>query len=129
MNTPTYVVDNGQTLTEFLDQYRVNNRQRIVGFRNRILTQLKEKGTHQACAEIQRIAQAFPEETKLKWTLREAQNIRRRKTWTPPKPDQMLQLFSDSEKRLVKDGNELLAVLMESLGNLQKKQESKWRGL
>jgi len=121
MNTPTYVVDNGQTLTEFLDQYRVNNRQRIVGFRNRILTQLKEKGTHQACAAIQRIVQAFPEETELKWTLREAQNIRRRKTWTPPKPDQILQLFSDSEKRLVKDGNELLAVLIESLESLQKK--------
>lgn len=121
MNKPTYVVDNGQTLTEFLDQYRVNNRQRIVGFRNRILTQLKEEGTPQACAEIQRIAQAFPEETELKWMLRKAQSIRRRKTWTPPKPDQILQLFSDSEKRLVKDGNELLAVLMESLGNLQKK--------
>ena len=121
MNTPTYVVENGQTLTEFLDQYRVNNRQRIVGFRNRILTQLKEKGTHQACSEIQRIVQEFPEETKLKWTLREAQNIRRRKTWTPPNPDDLLKLFSDSEKRLVKDGNELLAVLIESLGNLQRK--------
>lgn len=121
MNTPTYVVENGQTLTEFLDQYRVNNRQRIVGFRNRILTQLKEKGTHQACAAIQRIAQAFPEETELKWTLREAQKLRRSKTWSPPKPDEILQLFSDSEKRLVKDGNELLAVLMESLENLQEK--------
>jgi len=119
MNTPTYVVENGQTLTEFLDQYRVNNRQRIVGFRNRILPQLKEKGTHQACAAIQRIVQAFPEETELKWTLREAQNIRRRKTWTPPKPAEILELLSDSEKRLVKDGNELLAVLIESLGNLQ----------
>lgn len=119
MNTPIYVVENGQTLAEFIDQYRVNNRQRIVSFINRILAQLKEKGTHQACAEIQRISQAFPEETELKWTLREAQKIRRRKTWTPPKPDQILQLLSDSEKRLVKDGNELLAVLIESLGNLQ----------
>lgn len=96
-------------------------REAIARFRDSVLTQLKEKGTPQACSEIQRIAQVFPEETELKWMLREAQNIRRRKTWTPPKPDQMLQLFSDSEKRLVKDGNELLAVLMESLESLQKK--------
>lgn len=96
-------------------------REAIARFRDSVLTQLKEKGTPQACTEIQRIAQAFPEETKLKWMLREAQNIRRRKTWTPPKPDEILQLFSDSDKRLVKDGNELLAVLIESLESLRKK--------
>ena len=120
INTPIYVVENGQTLAEFIDQHWVNDKQRI-GFHNILLTQLKEKGTHQACAAIQRISQAFPEETELKWTLREAQKIRRRKTWSPPKPAEILELLSDSEKRLVKDGNELLAVLIESLENLQDK--------
>jgi predicted NACHT family NTPase len=101
--------------------HHVGMRESMVGFRDTILAQLKETGTQQACGEIQRVIQHFPEYNRLKWTLQEAHHVLRRKSWQPLKPSQFLQLLSDSDKRLVQDGNQLLAVLIEELEKLERK--------
>jgi hypothetical protein len=97
----------------------VGTREQLSDFRSSILTQLKERGTSESCVEIQRIAKELPELIWMNRVLLEAQTIRRRKTWNPPKPSQIFQLLSNTEKRFVQDGNELLNVLLESIQKLQ----------
>ena len=102
-----------------------NLRQKIANFRDNIVIQLKEKGTKQACREIQLIAQQFPELTWLKITLFDTQINRRTKTWQPPKPAEIFKLVRDRDQRLVNDGNELLEVLIESLKRLELELQGK----
>jgi predicted NACHT family NTPase len=96
----------------------VSSREGIGRMRDSVLSQLREKGTLQACTEIQRLSQQLPEITWLGKTLIYAQANMRRKTWQSPKPEQILQLVFDREKRLVQSGEQLLDVLIESLDRL-----------
>lgn len=98
----------------------VGTREQVSDFRNSILTQLKERGTSESCAEILRIAKQLPELTWINRVLVEAKIIRRRKEWNPPKPSEIFELLSNTEKRFVQDGNELLNVLVESLEKLNR---------
>ncbi|MBS3030708.1 MAG: hypothetical protein HCA25_00280 (plasmid) [Dolichospermum sp. DET50] len=102
--------------------HQITNRERVSDFRNSILTQLKERGTSQSCLEIQRISKELPELTWMNRVLVEAQTIRRREEWNrnPPNSSEIFELISNTEKRFVQDGNELLNVLAESLKTLEK---------
>lgn len=82
--------------------HNMDNRESLARLRDNILTQLRETGTSQACIEIERIAEEFPELTWLKRTLLNAQNVMRRKTWQPLKPEQILQIVSKKESRSMK---------------------------
>lgn len=99
--------------------YSPGPRDNIAKWRNAVLRLLQERGTPQACEEIQEIINKLPEIDGLKRVLLEAQTLVRRRTWKPPLPSEILQLVSNKEKRLIQDGNELLDVLLESLQNLQ----------
>ena len=77
-------------------------RESISRFRDSVLAQLKERGTSQACAEIQRLVQEFPELTWLRKTLLDAQITMRRKTWKPPKPDEIIQIVSNKQMQMMK---------------------------
>ncbi|RZN16273.1 MAG: hypothetical protein EF812_00305 [Methanosarcinales archaeon] len=57
----------------------------------------------------------------LKWTLWKAQNNTRRCTWMPPHPEDILEMAGDSQKCLVRSGDQLLDVLIESLKRLEEK--------
>ncbi|KGF71730.1 hypothetical protein DO97_15710 [Neosynechococcus sphagnicola sy1] len=74
--------------------YSVTARDGIVDLRGGVLSKLKERGTLQACAEVQRLIQELPSITWLTKTLIDAQVNMRRKTWQPPQPEQILQLVS-----------------------------------
>ncbi|MDZ7966112.1 MAG: hypothetical protein RM368_14205 [Nostoc sp. DedSLP03] len=76
----------------------VGVRESVAGFRDNVVTQLRETGTFQACIEIERIADQFPKLTWLTRTLQNAQNVRRRKNWQPLKPEQILQIVSNKPK-------------------------------
>ncbi|MEM7759293.1 MAG: hypothetical protein AAF298_14385 [Cyanobacteria bacterium P01_A01_bin.40] len=97
----------------------VGTRESIGNMRDNILNILREWGTPQACQEIQRIINHFPELNWLKVTLFNAQKNTRTKTWQPPAPADIFKLVSDRQKRLVNDGNKLLEVLIESLQRLE----------
>jgi predicted NACHT family NTPase len=96
----------------------ITPRKMIVDLKRIVLNQLTEKGTHQACAEIERIIQELPDITQLKRILIEAQANMRRNTWQPPKPKEFLQLVFNQDKRLVQSAQHLLEVLIESLERL-----------
>lgn len=78
-------------------------------------------GTNKACEAIQRIVRELPELDWLSWTLAEARALTRQRTWVPPKPQDIINLADDSETRLVQSGDQLLEVLIESLGRLEAK--------
>ncbi|PXF57618.1 MAG: hypothetical protein C4B59_14925 [Candidatus Methanogaster sp.] len=99
----------------------VGPREDVADFRDSILRYLKERGTYQACDAIQRISYELPELDWLKWALWEARNNTRRCTWVPPQPADILEMASDSRKRLVQSGNQLIDVLIESLKRLEEK--------
>lgn len=99
--------------------HNVTRRDCMGDLRNSTLSQLQEKGTSLACAKIQYFIQELPALSWLKKTLLVAQANMRRKTWQSPKPEQLLQLVFDREKRLVQSGEQLLDVLIESLDRLE----------
>ncbi len=80
----------------------VGVRESIAGFRDSVLTQLRETGTSQACIEIERISEQLPELTWLRRTLLNAQNVMRRKTWQPLQPEEILQIVSQKESQTMK---------------------------
>ncbi len=80
----------------------VGTRESVANFRDCILEQLRNMGTPQACAEIQRIAQEFPKLTWLRKILLDAKITMRRKTWQPPKPDEIFQIVSNKQMQMMK---------------------------
>ena len=99
----------------------VSKRESIGRWRDRILENLKTKGTVRACEAIRRIQKSLPELTWLKWTLLDAAAMARRKTWEPLRPAEILKLASTPETRLVQNGNQLLDVIIDSLMQLERK--------
>jgi len=82
---------------EVLAHY-VTARDGIAGLRDNVLTQLKERGTHQACAEIQRLIQELPDIAWLRKTLIDVQTDMRRKTWQPLQPEELFQIVNEQRK-------------------------------
>jgi len=85
-----------------------------------ILSYLKERGTPQAYEALQQIYQSLPEiQKKLKPLLIESQESIRRETWVPARPEEIIELAKNHQSRLVKSGNDLLNIVIESLDELQ----------
>ena len=106
---------------KYNEAHSVGPRESVAQWRESILRQLQQRGTHKACEAIRRIASELPELEWLKWTLLEAQNITRRRTWIPPRPGDILKVGADQQARLVQSGGQLLDVLTESLKRLEAK--------
>lgn len=99
----------------------IGSRESVADFRNSILHHLERRGTNKSCDAIRRIGSEFPGERYLRWTLFEAQNITRRRTWVPPRPGDILRMASNQQTRLVQSGDQLISVLIESLKKLEAK--------
>jgi hypothetical protein len=91
------------------------------GWRNGILQLLQFRGTEKACEAILRLMRERPELTYLKWSLQAARESTRVRSWKPIEPEHILEMARDSTKRLVRGGEDLLEVIIESLKNLGKK--------
>ncbi|WP_199313906.1 hypothetical protein [Leptolyngbya sp. FACHB-671] len=74
--------------------YSVTARDGIARLRDSVLSQLKERGTLQACVEIKRLIQELPDITWLRKTLIDTKANMRRETWQSPKPIQIPQPIS-----------------------------------
>ncbi|AMA10258.1 hypothetical protein AWQ23_13525 [Picosynechococcus sp. PCC 73109] len=77
--------------------YSITTRDNIVSLKSRVLTQLRERGTLEACTEIQRLIQELPDITWLGKILIDAQVNMRRKTWQPPTPEEFLQFVNKQQ--------------------------------
>ncbi|MBM4255791.1 MAG: hypothetical protein FJ147_07830 [Deltaproteobacteria bacterium] len=99
----------------------VSARDEVSRFRDSVLLHLKDRGTLAAGQAIQTIARELPQLDWLKWTLLEAQHVTRQRTWIPPKPSDILAIARNQQGRLVQSGEQLLAVLSESLQRLEQR--------
>jgi len=75
----------------------VTRRDEIARFRDKVLEQLKEQGTCEACNQIKRLIQELPNQEWLKITLIRAKENMRRQTWQPPEPLDIIQLGMKSK--------------------------------
>lgn len=89
-------------------------------FRRSIINQLAGKGTTTACNEIERIVQERPDQEWLGLLLEGARAQARHRQWKPPSPQEIRMLVASRQLRLVNNGGQLSAVLVESLHRLQK---------
>ncbi len=98
----------------------VTDRERIGVFRDLLLAHLRDRGTPEACQALQQLVRQFPGSQHLKWILAQARTAMRQKTWQPPRPQELLALVENSDCRLVRDGGELLDVVVESIEQLER---------
>jgi len=77
--------------------YSVTARDGIARLRDSALSQLKERGTLEACAEIKRLIRELPDITWLSKTLIDAQANMCRKTWQPLTLKEFLQFVISQE--------------------------------
>ena len=97
-------------------------KENIAMWRDVIPRELRDRGTFEACRQIERIMDTLPElREELRWTLYQARAEARRKTWVAPDPAEVRELTAERSARLVRSGGELLDVVTESLGRLQEK--------
>ena len=100
---------------------KVTPRDELALWRRSILSELKRRATPEACQVIRRIKEQLPDIDGLAYTLLEAEKLVRRRSWAPPSPRDLLELMRENENRLISSGNQLLAVIVESLNRLQDK--------
>jgi nucleoside phosphorylase/predicted NACHT family NTPase len=72
----------------------------VVFWRDGIITTLKERGTEDACAELARLTDKYPEREWLRWTLDEARAIVRQEAWRPQDPRSVIHMAEDGRRRL-----------------------------
>ena len=96
-------------------------RDQMIHFRDGVLEALKLRGNDLSCEAIERILSELPELDWLASTLEKAKKIRVEKAWIPPSPHEVLSLIQNSNSRLVKDGDQLLDVVIEALQRIQSK--------
>jgi len=94
-------------------------RHSVARWRDAILDQLVDRGTPESYAALQRRASTLPDVNRLHWALLQAEEVTRRNTWSPPTPEDILALSADAKKRLVRNGEQPLDVLEESLRRLE----------
>jgi hypothetical protein len=93
----------------------------ITLLREGVLNALKIRGTPEAVEVLGGLVRDLPEQKWLKFQLLEAQAITRQRTWSAPKPREILSLGENSQSRLVQSGQQLLAAILQSLEGLQEK--------
>ncbi|MFE4108536.1 NACHT domain-containing protein [Almyronema epifaneia] len=75
----------------------ITARECVADLRDSVLKELKERGSLQACSEIERLVKELPEIEWLSKTLVDAKANMRRKTWQPLVPEDFLELVISQE--------------------------------
>jgi hypothetical protein len=81
---------------------------------------LSNQASRDACLALERLNHEFPGQKMLRMALIRAQGNFRSETWQPPGPRELLSLMGSPQARIVQSEAQLLEVLLESLGRLQK---------
>jgi hypothetical protein len=78
-------------------EFRLTARDVIARLRGSVLSQLIERGTLEACTEVERLIQELPDITWLGITLIDAHAKMRHKTWQPMSPEDLIQFLTSNE--------------------------------
>lgn len=113
-----------------LEQYPPENQRRVLGamgpgdtirfLRDGTLERLKQRATFEACDALARTELRFPQYRWLRYHFDAAELMACAVTWDPPSPNDILAMAADQSKRFVESGDQLLAVVLESLSRLQR---------
>ena len=89
-------------------------------WRDAVIRLLMERGTAEACRQIEKIANALP---NYKWirqyTLVEARRIANQKSWQPPEVNNLFKLVENHDLRLINSPNELMDSVLDSISRFQ----------
>jgi hypothetical protein len=99
----------------------VTSRHTVSRIREGALSVLRQIGTFEAVREIEQLTTANPGSLELKYVLEGATQLARAAPWETPTVEAFVELFADSDRRLVRDAQELAAIVLESLDRLQKR--------
>ncbi len=106
--------------------YRAGPVDHVVDFRYGILNRLISSGTPESVAALEQLAADLPELVDdLRWRLVDARRIARQKTWTTPRPADVLSMIASPTARLLRSPTELLDLIVESLERLNDRLQSK----
>lgn len=94
----------------------------IGDWRDSALRVLMDRGTPEACQQIEYVAAELPQYKWIKeFTLLQARRIALQKTWHAPSVNQIFKLVENHELRLVNSPDELMDIVLESLKRLDGK--------
>jgi len=101
--------------------HEITVREDIGSWRDSIPSLIQERATPAALAALIRMSAALPNLAWLRIVAAEAADAVRRATWRPQyTPEQLLRVARDSRARLIQNGDQLVAVLEESLRRLER---------
>lgn len=93
-------------------------------FRNNLLNGLAARGTTAAVAALDRLIDNLPNEVGLRYVRENAWQRALETSWSPPSPRQLFDLINDSKQRLIRSGDELMRVVVESLKRFEARLQS-----
>lgn len=92
----------------------------IGDWRDAVIRVLMEKGTAEACRQVERAANALPQYKWIKqYTLVEARRITTQKSWQPPEINNLFKLVENRDLRLINSPDELMDSVLESIEKFQ----------
>lgn len=94
----------------------------ITNLRDESIRHLSDRGTTETLSAIESIQSRLPK-LSLNQVLSHAKAVTRKKNWSPPTPGDLFAFADQRDARLVRDGDELLEAVMESLSKLGTKMQ------
>lgn len=99
----------------------VTPRWAIADMRDAVVSSLADRGTPEACDELNRLIRKFPQIPWLKRVLARGKDQMRRNTWSPISPEQLFKLASNKKNRLVQNADQLMDAVIDALAEAQAK--------
>lgn len=101
--------------------YTPTFRMQAAQFRDELPRKLAAMGTEEACRLLEEIANRLPpgERIWIRWVLRDGIIGMRRRAWIAPGAGVVTAVVANSESRLLRNNDDLLAVVVESLSRLE----------
>lgn len=100
--------------------YSPSARDNVMAWRGVMLEALEEWGSPEAIAELGRIQVALPRYDWLAFSVARAREQQGRAAWCPPSPAELFALADERGRRFVRDGDQLLDLVAESLDRYQR---------
>lgn len=92
----------------------------IGDWRDAVIRVLMEKGTAEACRQVEKVANALPQYKWIKqYTLVEARRITTQKSWQPPEVSNLFKLIENHDLRLINSPDELMDSVLDSIERFQ----------
>jgi hypothetical protein len=93
----------------------------LAWWRDALATALSGRATHQAVSELAALGARFPDDQYLKRLHADANAARRQDAWRPPRPQAVIELGVNRNRRLVSSDLDLQDVVLDALRGVQKR--------